>query len=204
MNTPALIGPAAIVLRVLRVQAQRHIAQSRALKTLLYGPWGTGKTTVADTLALDLAGTPENIERVNGKEMTIDYTRDLKRRLGHRPLLGDRFVIIANECDAMTPDARDLWLSLLDELPPHFAWIGTSNMEMVNDPKLKNARFQTRLIPHEVGAPAPAEIAAHLTELFPDLPADTALEIGQKCEGCVRSAKLDAENFLDYQMALAA
>lgn len=200
MSTP-LIGPAATALKVLRVKASRLAAEKRPLKCLLYGPHGTGKTETALTLARELAGDGSNIERMNGKEISIDYARQLKSRMHTRPLMGGCFIILADECDGMSMDAKDMILSVLDQMPEWYAFIGTSNLDLVNDPKLRHARFQTRLHTLEVGPPSNDEILAHVLTLHPTVPEAIARKIVELNEGCVRSSLIDAENYLDVQAA---
>ena len=204
MNNPVkLIGPAAQAVAILRVKYRRIHADNRALKTLLYGPPGTGKTEAALALAREIAGHSTEIIRVNGKEITLDFVRDFKDRLRIPSLFGGTTVLLADECDRMTADARDLMLSGLDLMPAGVAFIGTSNEDMVSDSAMKSERFQTRLQPIPVGRPDEKEIAEHLGGLFPTIPAATLADIATCSQGNVRAAILDAENFLDFQEVAA-
>ena len=54
---------------------------SAAMKLLLYGPPGVGKTSVVELVALQLAGTPLAIEDYNGREVTVDLVREWMRQL---------------------------------------------------------------------------------------------------------------------------
>lgn len=194
-----LIGPAAQAVAILRIKYRRLNSEKRALKTLLYGPPGTGKTEAALEIAREIAGHSTEIIRVNGKEITLDFVRDFKDRLRIPSLWGGTTVLLADECDRMSNDARDLMLSVLDMMPGGVAFIGTSNEDMINDSNMKTERFQTRLQPIPVGPPSENEISAHLAELFPSIPAGTLAQISQCSQGNVRAAFLDAENFLDFQ-----
>jgi DNA polymerase III delta prime subunit len=200
---PKLIGPAARAIAILRVKFQRLNGEKRALKALLYGPPGTGKTEVAMALAREIAGHSTDIMRVNGKEITLEFVRGFKDRLRIPSLFGGTTVLLADECDRMTADARDLMLSVLDLMPHGVAFIGTSNEDMISDSAMKTERFQTRLQPIPVGPPSEKEIADYLGELFPGIPAATVAQIAQCSQGNVRAAVLDAENFLDFQEAAA-
>ena len=67
----SLFGPAALVLG-----AAVAVAAKRDKVTLLFdGDPGVGKTTLADALALHIAGTPHAIETVNGQSLNIDLVR---------------------------------------------------------------------------------------------------------------------------------
>lgn len=201
----SLIGSAALALSILRAKRERLAAKSQPLKTLLFGPIGTGKTECALRAAVEFTGSECNVETVNGKELTVDFVRDYKGRAGQRSIFGNgNFALVADECDKMTADARDLLLSVLDQLPPHCAFIGTSNLNLAADTRLEMARFQSRLHCVEITAPLPAEIARLIVDLNPQLAPRIAEQIAANCDGCVRSALIDAENFLDTQTALAA
>lgn len=201
----SLIGPALTALSILRAKSKRLAAKGQPLKALLYGPMGTGKTETALRFAIEFTGSECNVETVNGKEMTVDYVREFKSRAAQRSIFGTGcFALVADECDKMTSDARDLLLSVLDQMPAHCAFIGTSNHNLAADSRLEMARFQSRLHCLEVQPPLPSDIAGLIMSVNPGLSVRIAETVASACDGCVRSALIDAENFIDSQSAIAA
>ncbi len=155
-----LIGPAKLALAISRAKAARLQAERRPLKLLFNGPYGTGKTLVANILAAELTGAGAEafaseeilerhlksspcITRLNGKKITIETAREIEGITQSRSLFHERHALIMNECDQMTADAQTLLLTILDELPAWCAIVGTTNAD-VNDPALRAARFASR------------------------------------------------------------
>jgi replication-associated recombination protein RarA len=205
ISSHKLVGPAAVALSILQTKAARLREEKRAVKVLLLGPRGAGKTDSALRFAVEFAGAECNVDQINGKDLTVDTVRAFQARAQGRSLFGTgRFCLVADECDKMTADARDLLLSVLDQMHADCAFIGTTNKRMTEDDKLEAARFQSRLHCIEVGAPSAIDIQALILAQRPDVPEKVAASIASACGGDVRAALIDAENFLDTQTALAA
>ena len=162
------------------------------MKILLYGPPGVGKTSIADMVADELAGTRFAIEEYNGKLVTIEIVKQWMGALGIHSLFGVYSVKIINEMDRCTRDAQDLLLSYLDRLPPGRAVIGTSNLQL----DLLTERFQTRFQSIKLAAPTTEEIADMLRRHWP-VDESTSLRIAVGSGGCVRAALADLESWLD-------
>lgn len=82
------------------------------------GASGTGKTTLAEITASKLAHE-HNITRLDGHKCDVNAVRKLERDMVFRPMGGKFRVIIVNEAHAMTTQAVNGWLTLLDGLPRH-------------------------------------------------------------------------------------
>ena len=190
------IGPARTVFKVLQSKVDRLKKGGGNLKALFYGPPGCGKTAVANAVARDLSGNHLAVEAVNGKEVGVDKVHSWIADLGTSSLWGDWQVKIVDELDLCSTDAQNLLLTYLDRLPPSWAFIGTSNLQL----NLLQERFQTRLQQFKMAGPDSGEITDLLVAGF-GLDIEDAEQIALGCGGNVRAALLDAETFLDAAAA---
>lgn len=186
------IGPAAQRATVLLNKTQVLLREGGNLKLLLYGPPGSGKTRIAEMVADALASHPTEIERVNGRNLTIELVRGWCDGLRYQSVLGGWTVKVIDELDLATPQAQDLMLSYLDRLPHSHAVIGTSNLNL----NVLTDRFQTRFRQQRIEYPDTDTLALWLRKRW-GLPIEAARAIAVGSGGNVRAACLDTEDYLD-------
>jgi DNA polymerase III delta prime subunit len=191
-----LIGPAARVRAVLLSRVVRLLAGDWSAKKpfLLWGPRGTGKTTVAGEVALTLAGHKTNIERINGQELTVDRLKDWLRAMPCAPLSGGFDVKFVDEADQCSVPAMGMLRTFLNDgdMPKFTCFIATTNKTPSELPMI-----QSRFYDREVPPPCVAEIRTHLINHPFNLPDDVANEYAEQCEGDVREAINQAEKWKD-------
>ena len=188
-----LIGKAGEVASSLLAKARATKNNGRhPMKVLLYGPPGVGKTSIAEMLAAELAGSPFAVEDFNGKLIGVETVKAWMGGLAYGNLFGDFSVRIVNELDRCSRDAQDLLLTYLDKLPAGRAFIGTSNLHL----DLLTEGFQTRFQAIKLGGPSTEEIAGFLVRKW-DVDEPVAFQIAVGSGGCVRAALADLENWLD-------
>lgn len=186
------IGPAADIALILARKCVTLKTAHSPVKLLLYGQPGTGKSHLANLMALTLSGSAFAVEEYNGKQITIETVKDWMLGIGYASLFGDYSVRIVNELDLMSRDAQNLLLSYLDKLPSHRAFIGTSNMQL----DLLQERFQTRLQQFKIEAPSTEEITDWLCKRW-KVPLQWAQRIAVGSGGNVRAALLDTQSYFD-------
>lgn len=188
-----LIGHAKEVAVSLLAKAKATKSNGRhPLKVLLYGPPGVGKTSIAEMLSAELAGSPFGIEDFNGKLVGIETVKQWMGGLSYGSLFGDFSVRIVNELDRCSKDAQDLLLTYLDKLPTGRAFIGTSNLQL----DLLTERFQTRFQAIKLRAPSTEEITGFLCSKW-NVDPQIGTQIAVGSGGCVRAALADLENWFD-------
>ncbi|HZQ46539.1 MAG TPA: ATP-binding protein [Verrucomicrobiae bacterium] len=179
--------------------ATRSIAHAKRIahdpkahfKVCFYGPRGTGKTSLVNMVADMLAAHPTDIQRINGRNVTIEVVREWQ--IGSHYLFGGWQVKIINELDLVPMAAQELMLSCLDELPPRFAVIGTSN----EDASTLSERFVSRFQAVKVSAPDQDTLKAWLVRKW-KLPKSAAHWIALSSCGDVRQALNQATSYLQF------
>ena len=93
---------------------------------LLLGPSGLGKTTMALALANEIGG---QVHHIPAAKCTVDNVDIVARQCWNRPLVGDFNIVVADEADRMSPQARYSFLSILDitAMPPDTIFLFTAN-----------------------------------------------------------------------------
>ena len=178
----------AVLSHVLRLKAERRMS----FKACFYGPPGNGKTTIANLVAEALAAHPMDIERRNGRDVTIEVVRDWQRGAAYASMVGGWTVKIINEMDLMPMAAQDLMHDYLDTLKPGMAVLGTSKEQM----DTLSARYMSRYQLIKVPVPAQVEIQRWLVKRW-NLANHAAEWIALGACGNVRSALLQATTFQD-------
>jgi len=196
-----LIGPASLVLATVRHLLETRFKEKVAI--LLDGDPGVGKTAICDIVALDLAGTPHAVERVNGQSLTVDLVRNWAQNGMYGNLFSPWTVKRIDEIDKASPAGVSEMLTFLDYQPRKFAVLATTN-EFAKLREANKGRLESRFIRFRVDAPSVEETAAFLRRVH-GVPAATALTIAKWSvpEGClsgvgcnVRSAINDSFAFL--------
>ena len=108
------IGPAAQLAVV--IQRSIALAQGGALKFLLNGPPGTGKSSLAEFIRYTLGADPRwSTFKFNGTQMKIEMVEEIARSLHLRDLFGNYRMIWIDEADKIPTVAQVRFLTLLDD-----------------------------------------------------------------------------------------
>jgi hypothetical protein len=118
-----LIGPARALGEMLLAHAQKIQRNGSTYKKLLFGQWGNGKSRIASMLGRTLAANPIDIEKINGRNLTIDVVREWQQNCAYGSVFGGWKVKWIEEVDLTPPIAQDLLLTYLDDLPAQTAVI---------------------------------------------------------------------------------
>lgn len=92
---------------------------------LLTGPAGVGKTTMARLIAKDLKCDPINVMEIDAATYTgIDNVREILKLLQFQAFgKNPNRVIIVDECHALTKQAWQALLKVIEEPPPYVWWV---------------------------------------------------------------------------------
>jgi len=187
-----LLAPASALAVRSIVHAKRIKTDPKAhFKVCYFGPRGTGKTSLVNMVADTLANHPTDIQRINGRNVTIEVVREWQ--IGSHYLFGGWQVKIINELDLVPMAAQELMLSYLDELPPRFAIIGTSN----EDASTLSERFMSRFQAVKVSSPDQTTLKRWLIRKW-KLPKSAADWIALSSCGDVRAALNQATSYLQF------
>ena len=98
------------------------------LVLLLTGPAGVGKSTVARLVAKTLGADPCHVDLIPAGKCTAERVREVEQTLSHTAMFGSGWkVAIVEEVDKVSPQAVNLWLTLLETMPSKCCVIFTSN-----------------------------------------------------------------------------
>ena len=185
----------AVALHLERIVHQSRASGNSAIKILLNGPPGVGKTALALYLQRLIGADKWSTTKHNGTELKIELMEDIARSLHFRGLFGDYRLLHFDEVDMMSRVAQTHFLSTLDDLNDGVAVVCTSNCKLAEF----EPRFQTRFQVFEIIPPTPAEIETLLCDY---IDAAAAKQIATFACGNVRQALLDAKGVLQQTLPM--
>ena len=188
-------GARAVARHLERIVHHSRASNLSAIKILMNGAPGTGKTALALYLQSLLGCGKWSITKLNGTQLKIELIEELSASLHYKGLFGDYRLIHIDEADEIPRIAQVRFLSMLDDLPDGVAVVCTSNCKLRD---FEN-RFQTRFQVFEIMPPNKLEIEALLSHFV--APA-VAQSIANFAGGNVRQALLDAKGALQQTMPM--
>lgn len=91
---------------------------------LIYGPTGTGKTTLGRIIANMLGCTETDFRELDVADLRgIDVIRDIRRQSQYKPVHGSCIVWLLDEIHRCTSDAQAALLKALEDTPKHVYFI---------------------------------------------------------------------------------
>jgi replication-associated recombination protein RarA len=175
-----------------KLTAQSRADGNSAIKILLNGPPGVGKSELIKYLARIADIHPKwSTLKFNGTKVNMEALDEIERAMHYRDLYGTFKLFWIDEVDAMirNPAAQIRFLSVLDDLAPGNIVACTSNCKVSEF----ESRFQSRFIVQELRAVPAPEIEALLLKFLPAAHAATARQIATFACGNVRQALLDCQ-----------
>jgi len=92
------------------------------------GKSGTGKTTVARILANWVTNCRFTIDEVVARQLTPTQLKDIADKWRMLPLYGTGFALIVNESHGLSKPVIELFLDVLENLPPYVVVIFTTTL----------------------------------------------------------------------------
>jgi hypothetical protein len=107
---------------------------------LFEGPTGTGKTSAALALGNELGVNPDwSLHRISSGAMDAEGVESILKCLRFAAPNGGWRLVVVDEADTMSPKAKTLWLSILEDLPVRTVVVFTTN-----HPEKLDTRFADR------------------------------------------------------------
>ena len=175
---------------------------------LLYGPSGTGKTTIGRIIADYLGCSSNDLYEYNTADMRgIDTVRDIAQNVQYSPLIGGVKVFILDEVHRATKDFQSALLKLLEDTPSHVYFIlcTTDPEQLLKTIVNRCSQLQTKLLTTiEMKELLQAVL---VSEEVSDFSEKVLKEIIRVSEGCPRQALVILDqviDLLDEEEALSA
>lgn len=190
------IGAARKKGRVLIEKIKREKVVVDPILLLLQGKPGTGKTRLAQVLAMELAGSKYAIEEFNGKEVGVDTVRSWMNSLGQGNIWSSWRVRLIHEVDLCSADARNLLLTYTDRIERFEAVFATCNPRV----EMFEERFQSRFQYTQIENTSTDDVREWLISKW-KLPNAVATSIAFQSAGNVRLALKSTQDWMDLQLA---
>ena len=165
---------------------------------LFVGASGCGKTTLARIAATRVGCNPNDIQEYNSSNTRgIDTIREISQNAQYSPMSGKVKAYIIDECHALTKDAMNAFLKILEDTPKHvFFFLCTT------DPEKLLPAIKTRCMIFEV-KPLPSPLMTKLvketieSEGIDDFPVSVVNAIVKAADGCPRQAMILLDSVID-------
>lgn len=163
---------------------------------LLYGPTGTGKTTVARILARLFGSTENSTFEINASNTRgIETVREIDTKAGLSTIDGGAKTYIIDESHQLTPAAQEAFLKVLEDHPPdvYFIFCTTEPKGLIPTIRNRCAAFETSRLGEDA-----------ILELLNKVCSQEKLEVKPEilqavaclCEGSPRAALVGLESVL--------
>ncbi len=157
--------------------------------TLFSGPSGCGKTTLA-RIVQDLIGcVGADFAEINGSSSRgVDTIREIQKLMSLSPIAGRCRIWYVDECHALTKDAQNATLKMLEDTPKHvyFIFATTDPGKLLKTIVTRAHEFKIKLVDPMAMAEMLANIYAKETDL--ELNSDVNEAIVNAAEGSARKA----------------
>lgn len=193
------IGEARAAARIIARTVALCQPEGTPMKFLFNGPPGVGKSRLAAYLVSLLQVDKFSLTKENGTSIKLEWLESFTREFRLTNLFPGYRVIWIDEADRIPHAAQVAFLTALDDLPPYWAVVCTSNCQLE---EFQN-RFQTRFQRLELNAPSANDIYDLMARLRPDLRARHDRDIRRIAEFCCGNVR-DALNELQTLLMAGA
>lgn len=166
---------------------------------LFHGPSGCGKTTLARIVASKLDCGDKDFKEINSADFRgIDMVREIRMRIGLKPMNGSTRVWLIDECHKLSNDAQNAILKVLEDPPDHvYFLLCTTEPHKL----LKTVRSRSTEI--KCVALRPSEIEALVLDVAAiekrKLSADVCDKIVAAADGSARKALVILHQIIDLE-----
>ena len=139
----------------------KYVADKQFPSLLIYGPQGTGKSSLSEALIRDCEVDEMDVLKINCSDEKIDALREKVKTFATTMPYGDFKVVRLEEVDYLSQDGQALLRSLIEEVQASCRFIGTCNYLNKILPPLQD-RFQL----HHFAAPNRDEMMLRAAEIL--------------------------------------